>query len=88
MNANSETEPRYRGQRGPDRGPRRLRPKFSANQAIEAAGKAGFDKVRMTIDSDGKITLEMGQAGEPDDKEGQEQWELKRKEWEAKSSGE
>jgi hypothetical protein len=58
------TEKRRQGGRGPDKAPRKPpKTKFRPMDAIEAAGKAGFGKVRMTIDGD-KITLEMGQGGD------------------------
>ena len=50
-------ERRGRGQRGPDKAPRRSTA-LSVRNIIEAAGAAGFD--RCTIDSDGKITVEKG----------------------------
>ena len=56
-------ERRRKGQRGPDKAPRKP-PKFRPQDAIKAAGQAGFAKLRLTLDSDGKMTLEMGQAGD------------------------
>lgn len=64
-------ERRRQGQRGPDKGPRRP-PKFRPQDAIKAASLAGYAKVRLTLDSDGKMTLEMGQAGDsPADDKGE-----------------
>lgn len=70
-------EPRRRGQRGPDKVPRRPA-KFRPQDAIQAAGKAGYGKVRMTVDSDGKITLEMGKAADlPAENGEQNEWDAR-----------
>jgi hypothetical protein len=59
-----------------DKAPRKP-PKFKPEGVVREAVRAGY-KVRMTIDSDGKITLEMGQAGDsPDGEKGE------RNEWDA-----
>jgi hypothetical protein len=57
IEAAAEDPPRRRGQRGPDRAPRRPAG-MSTSSIIRAAKKAGFG--RLTIDTDGKITVEMG----------------------------
>ena len=65
-------EKRRQGQRGPDKAPRKPpKPKFQPLDAIEAAGRAGFGKVRITVDG-GKMTVEMGQGGDlPDENKGE-----------------
>ena len=70
-------ERRRQGQRGPDKAPRKPpKPKFRPEEAIAAAGRAVFSKVRLTLDGD-KITLEMGQGGDlPDENKGeQNEWD-------------
>ena len=68
-------ERRRKGQRGPDKAPRKP-PKFRPQDAIKAAGQAGFAKLRLTLDSDGKMTLEMGHAGDSvGDKGEQNEWD-------------
>lgn len=66
-------EKRRQGQRGPDKAPRKPpKPKFQPLDAIEAAGRAGFGKVRITVDG-GKMTVEMGQGGDlPDENKGEQ----------------
>jgi hypothetical protein len=71
------TERRRQGQRGPDKAPRKPpKPKFRPEEAIEAAGRAGFGKVRLTIDG-GKMTVEMGQGGDlpADDRGEKNEWD-------------
>ena len=65
-------ERRRQGQRGPDKAPRKPpKPKFRPEEAIAAAGRAGFSKVRLTLDG-GKMTVEMGQGGDlPDENKGE-----------------
>jgi hypothetical protein len=57
-----------------DKEPRR---RMNMAHALKAASQAGFARVRMTVDSDGKITLDMGAAGDlpPDTKGEQDQWD-------------
>jgi len=64
-------EKRRRGERGRDKAPRRGR--LALSDAIKAASRAGFGRVRMTVDNDGKITLDMGQGGDslPDGTKGE-----------------
>ena len=58
--------PRRRGQRGPDRGPR-LNAKISARSIFQAASQAGQKVRRVSVDTDGRITVEMGNPELPSD---------------------
>jgi hypothetical protein len=64
-----EAAGRKRGERGRDKEPRR---RVTMATALKAASQAGYGRVRMTVDNDGKITLDMGQAGDlPPDTKGE-----------------
>jgi hypothetical protein len=58
---------------------KRKSPKFRPQDAIKAASLAGYGKVRVTVDNDGRITVEMGQGGDLPDgpKREQNEWDTR-----------